>query len=71
MTIDLVPGSQLYLGTIYSLTVKEMIALKEYIKENLLKGFIRKSKSPAGAPILFVVKKDGTLLIFICLFVYY
>ena len=61
MTIDLVPGSQLYFGPKYSLTVKEMIALKEYIKENPLKGFIRKSKSPAGAPILFVVKKDGTL----------
>ena len=38
-----------------------MIALKEYIKEILIKGFIRKSKSPAGVPILFVVKKDVTL----------
>jgi len=35
--------------------------LKKYIKENLAKGFIRKSKSPAGAPVLFVKKKDGTL----------
>ena len=32
-----------------------------YIDENLAKGFIRHSKSLAGAPILFVKKKDGSL----------
>jgi len=36
-------------------------ALHEYIKENLGKGFIHQSESPAGAPILFVKKKDGSL----------
>ena len=61
MSIELIPGSQLYYGPIYSLTAKELKALKEYIKENLKKGFIRKSKSPAGAPVLFVMKRDGTL----------
>jgi hypothetical protein len=35
--------------------------LRKYIKENLAKGFIRKSKSLAGFPILFVLKKDGKL----------
>ena len=35
--------------------------MKEYIKENLKKKFIRKSKSPAGAPVLFVKKHDGSL----------
>jgi len=39
----------------------ELKTLKEYIKENLAKKFIRKSKSPAGAPVLFVKKHDGTL----------
>jgi hypothetical protein len=35
--------------------------LKAYLEESLAKGFIRQSTSPAGAPILFVPKKDGTL----------
>jgi len=34
---------------------------KEYIEENLAKNFIQHSKSPTGAPILFVKKKDGSL----------
>ena len=59
--IDLKPDSSLPYGPIYSLTVEETQALKDYIKENLEKNFIRKSISPAGAPILFVRKKDGTL----------
>ena len=36
-------------------------SLKEYIEENLKKGFIRPSESPAGYPVLFQKKKDGTL----------
>jgi hypothetical protein len=35
--------------------------LKDYIDKNLESGFIRNSKSSAGAPILFVKKKDGSL----------
>jgi len=61
LTIDLIPGSQLYFGPIYSLTTTEKEALKSYLDENLKKGFIRKSKSPAGAPVLFVKKHDGSL----------
>jgi len=37
--------------------------LEEYIKENLEKGFIRPSESPAGFPVVFQKKKDGTLRI--------
>ena len=40
---------------------KEIKALEKYIKENLKKGFIRKSKSPADASIFFVLKKNGEL----------
>jgi hypothetical protein len=35
--------------------------MRDYLTENLAKGFIRHSKSPVGAPILFVKKKDGSL----------
>jgi hypothetical protein len=35
--------------------------LLKYLDENLIKNFIRHSKSPTGAPILFVKKKDGSL----------
>jgi len=35
--------------------------LEEYIKENLEKGFIRPSESPAGYPVVFQKKKNGTL----------
>ena len=39
----------------------ELVALRTYLDENLRNGFIQPSKSPAGAPILFVKKKDGSL----------
>lgn len=48
-------------GPLYSLSKTELQALREWIDENLSKGFIRASSSPAGAPILFVKKKDGSL----------
>ncbi len=35
--------------------------LKAYIENNLASGFISPSKSPAGAPILFDKKPDGSL----------
>jgi len=35
--------------------------LKIQLKKLLTKGYIKLSKSPYGAPILFVHKKDGTL----------
>jgi len=59
--IKLKDNSNLFYGPIYPLTEAERDELKKYIKENLEKGFIRKSTSPAGAPVLFVKKKDGSL----------
>jgi hypothetical protein len=48
-------------GPIYSLSRTELEALKKWLDENLSKGFICASSSPAGAPILFVKKSDGSL----------
>ncbi|KAF8830708.1 hypothetical protein HHX47_DHR2000968 [Lentinula edodes] len=49
------------IGKLYNMSEKELKSLKEYIDEMLGKGFIRSSSSPAGAPVLFAKKKDGTL----------
>jgi transposase InsO family protein len=59
--IDLEPGNTLPLGPIYRLSEVELRALREFLDEYLAKGFIRPSKSPGGAPVLFVKKKDGSL----------
>ncbi|CAJ0966523.1 unnamed protein product [Ranitomeya imitator] len=59
--IELLPGADIPFGNVYPLAAQELQALKEYIDENLAKGFIRPSSSPAGAPIFFVKKKDGSL----------
>ena len=59
--IDLQPGKEPPWGPIYNLSPSELKALREYIDEHLANGVIRHSKSPAGAPIFFVKKKDGSL----------
>jgi hypothetical protein len=41
--------------------LEEQGKLREYIKENLEKGYIRPSKSPYSSPFFFVGKKDGKL----------
>ena len=48
-------------GPPYSLSRPELEALRDWLQENLSKGFIRASSSPAGSPILFVKKSDGSL----------
>jgi hypothetical protein len=45
---------------IYNLSQRELQLLREYLKKALERGWIRESKSPAGAPILFVPKADGS-----------
>jgi hypothetical protein len=35
--------------------------MREYLIENLKKGFIKPSDSPFSSPVLFVKKKDGSL----------
>ena len=50
---------------IYSLSPVELETLKTYIETNLANCFIQPSKSPAGAPILFVGKPNGSLRLYV------
>jgi len=59
--IEVVPGSQSPSKAPYRLNQRELKELKKQLNELLAKGYICKSKSPYGAPILFVDKKDGKL----------
>ena len=59
--IKFVDNRQPPYGPIYSLGPIELETLKSYIETNLKNGFIRFSKSPAGAPILFDKKSDDSL----------
>ncbi|CEP03952.1 hypothetical protein PBRA_009532 [Plasmodiophora brassicae] len=59
--IDLKPGGDPPYCRLYGLSPREQEALKEYLKINLEANLIRPSRSSAGAPILFVKKKDGSL----------
>jgi hypothetical protein len=51
----------LHFGPIYNLSQNKLVVFCEYIDENFEKGFIQHSKFLAGALILFVKKKDGSL----------
>ncbi|MBW0503191.1 hypothetical protein O181_042906 [Austropuccinia psidii MF-1] len=54
-------GSLPPVGVIHSLSNQESDTLRAYISENVEKGFIWPSSSSAGAPVLFVKKKDVAL----------
>uniref|UniRef100_A0A3P9K7H2 ribonuclease H n=1 Tax=Oryzias latipes TaxID=8090 RepID=A0A3P9K7H2_ORYLA len=59
--IDLIPGSTIPKGHLYSISASERQALNDYIDGSLAAGLIRPSSSAAGAGFFFVGKKDGTL----------
>jgi hypothetical protein len=59
--IELIPGSTPPSRPVYRMSPVELDELKKQLTELLNHGFIRPSKSPYGAPVLFVKKKDGTI----------
>jgi hypothetical protein len=61
LKIEIEEGASPPIGPMYSLSQSELATLREFIDEHLNIGFIRPSKSPHGAPILFVLKKDKSL----------
>jgi hypothetical protein len=58
--IELKLGTALIYKTLFRMTTPELVELKEHIKELLEKRFIYPSSSLWGAPVIFVLKKDGT-----------
>ncbi|ODM15561.1 hypothetical protein SI65_09164 [Aspergillus cristatus] len=59
--IKLQDGKAPPFGPLYPMSWEELKALKDWIEENLRKGFIHPSSSPAASPVLFVKKPGGGL----------
>jgi len=59
--IEVMPGVEPLAKAPYRMSREELKELKVQLEELLAKGYIKPSKSPYGAPVLFVHKKDGTL----------
>jgi len=57
--IDVKEGFVPRKGKVYLLSREEREEVREFVKEQLRKGYIRLSKSPQMAPVFFVGKKDG------------
>jgi hypothetical protein len=60
VVIELEPSTASIYTTPIRMKTPELAELKEHIMELLEKGFIHPSSSPWGAPVIFVLKKDGT-----------
>ena len=63
VSIELVPGAALASKAPYRMSTPKLVDLKLQLKEMLDNGYIRPSVSPWGALVLFVKKKDGTLIL--------
>ena len=59
--IELLPGTGPISKRPYRMPAKDLVEIKNQIKELLDKGYIRPSSSPWGSPVLLVEKKDGSL----------
>ena len=57
--IDVKEGFIPQKGKVYLLLREEKEEVREFVKEQLQKGYIRLSKSPQMVPVFFVGKKDG------------
>src|SRR5260221_9119874 len=60
-TIELHPDAKLPRGRTFPLSPAEQKELDEFLRENLANGCICPSKSPIGAPVFFIKKKEGSL----------
>ncbi len=65
LKINIEEGTSPPLGPCYSLLESELKALHEFFDDNLHSGFIIPSRSPHGAPVLFVKKKTSELHLYV------
>lgn len=61
--VNLKPGAKTISKTPYRMTPQELWELQMWLKELLALGFIRYSISPWGVPMIFIKKKDGSLIL--------
>src|SRR5260221_3552847 len=59
--IDLTPRTELPCSQMFPLSPAEQKELDDFLQENLVNSHIHPSKSPMGAPVFFIKKKDGSL----------
>ena len=59
--METVPGTTPISIAPYQMAPLELKELKKQLEDLLEKGFVRRSISPWGAPVLFVKKKDGSM----------
>ena len=59
--IDLEPGKRPPQSRLYPMSGYKLQKVKEYLEENLRRGYISPSTAPYASPILFVQKHDGSL----------
>ena len=65
LKITLDKGTSPPYGPIYSLSQEELMALHKFIDKNLATGLIHPSRSPHWALVLFILKKDSSLWLFV------
>jgi len=59
--IELVPGAKPPSQAPYRMSPRELAKLRKQLEELIDSGFVRPSKAPYGAPVLFQKKADGSL----------
>jgi len=59
--VQLRDGETPVCGPLYARFRTELVVLKEWLEENMSKGFIQQSSSPFAAPVLLAKKCDGGL----------
>lgn len=59
--IELTQDNSIGHSPLYRQTTEELLAVKQYLLDNLDKGFIVPSNAPFASPVLFVAKPNGSL----------